>query len=99
MVRMLLKEMSAKYPHIRYGVVLAYMPEKKNMHEDYSDTILAEGIETVHPRFAISLRNKWMLRQAEYVIAYVEHSWGGAAKFVEMAGKQGKHVVNVAEQF
>lgn len=40
MVRSLLKEMSAKYPHIRYSVVLAYMPGKKNMHEDHSDTIL-----------------------------------------------------------
>jgi len=73
------------------------MPGKKNAFEDHLDTMLPEGIETVPRRFAISWRNKWMLRQTDHVIAYVNHSWGGAAKFVELAVRQGKSVVNLAE--
>jgi len=98
MARELLKELCATYPHIRYSVALAYMPGKRNPYEDHSDTILPEGIEGVPRRFAISWRNTWMLRQADYVIACVAHSWGGAAKFVEMAERQGKHVVNLADR-
>lgn len=88
MVRSVLKELVQIYPHIQYAVVLERMPQKRDEMEDYSDTILPEGIEAVHPRFAISWRNRWMLRQSDYVVAYVTHSWGGAAQFVKMAENQ-----------
>ena len=65
-------------------------------YDDYSDTMLPEGIEAVPRRFAITWRNKWMLRQAEYVVTYVTHSWGGAAQFAEMAEKKEKIVLSLA---
>ena len=98
MVRSVLKELILEYPHIRYAVVLERIPEKQNESDprDYSDTMLPEGIENVHPRFAISWRNKWMLRQAEYVVAYVVHSVGRSSQFVEMAARQGKRIVRIS---
>ena len=90
LVRLLLREMVLTYPHVNYAVVLERMPTKRDEFDDLSDTMLPEGIETVHPRFAISWRNKWMLKQSDYVVSYVTHSWGGAAQFVEMAKKQNK---------
>ena len=30
-------------------------------------------------KFAISRRNEWMVDQADVVVAYVTHGWGGAA--------------------
>ena len=54
-VRGVLRELKKEYPQINYAVVLAYMPGKQVEYDDYSDTMLPEGIETVHPRFAISL--------------------------------------------
>ena len=95
MVRAILRELVPVYPQIRYQVVLAYMPGKKD-GSDYSDTLLPEGIETVPRRFAISYRNQWMLRQADYVVTYVTHSWGGAAQFAELAERQAKTVINRA---
>jgi len=71
-VRGVLRELTEEYPQIHYAVVLAYMPGKKNAYDDFSDTILPEGIESVHPRYAISWRNNWMLRQTDFVIT---HSW------------------------
>jgi uncharacterized phage-like protein YoqJ len=97
MVRSVLRELTPKYPHISYSVVLAYMPTKRNEYEDYSDTMLPEGIETVPKRFAISWRNKWMLRQSDYVVTYITHSWGGAAQFATLAEKKGKMIVNIAD--
>ena len=49
------------------------------------------------PRFAISKRNEWMLRQADYVVAYITHGWGDAAQYVGKAVRLGKVVVNLAE--
>lgn len=87
MVRSLLRELSELYPHIRYAVVLAYVPQKQDEFDqrDWSDTMVPEGVETVHPRFAIAWRNKWMLREADYVVTYITHGWGGAAQYAEMA--------------
>lgn len=94
-VRSVLTELVSVYPHICYAVVLERLPPKRDEFDtrDYSDTMLPEGIETVHPRFAISWRNKWMLKQSDYVVTYITHSWGGAAQFATIADNQGKNVI------
>ena len=94
-VHSVLKELKPVYPQINYAVVLAYMPGMQNECEDYSDTMFPEGIESVHPRYAISWRNNWMLRQSDYVVTYITHSWGGAAQFAERAKRQKKTVLNI----
>ena len=60
------------------------------------DTILPEGIERVHPRYAIVWRNNWMIDKSDYVIAYVTHTFGGAYKAFERAKKKGKEVITIA---
>lgn len=96
-VHSVLKEIQKKYP-ISYSVVLAYLPGNKNEYRDYSDAIFPEGMEAGPPRFAIDRRNRWMLAQADYVIAYVRHPWGGAAKYTAMAERRGIPVMNAAQR-
>ena len=95
MVRSTLKKLKQEYLHIDYAVVLAYMPEKPSDYDDYSDTIFPEGLETVHPRYAISWRNNWMLKQSDYVITYITHSWGGAAGFAKKARDIKKSIIDL----
>ena len=96
-VRSVLKELVPVYPHIRYAVVLERLPSKQSEFDtrDYFDTMLLEGIETVHPHFAISWC-KWMIKQSDYVVTYITHSWGGAAQFAELAERQRKVIINLA---
>ncbi len=98
MARVVVKELAECYPHIRYAVVLAYIPKEKGEYEDYSDTMLPEGIEAVPKRFAISWRNKWLIRQSEFVVTYISHLWGGAAQYAELAVRQKKTVINLASK-
>lgn len=95
MVRSVLRELKEEYPQTHYAVVLAYMPGKRNEYDDYSDTMLPEGIELIHPNYAISWRNNWMLRQADYVVTHITHAWGGAAQFAQKARRQKKVVINL----
>lgn len=95
MVRSVLQELKKAYPQTHYAVVLAYMPGKRNEYDDFSDTMLPEGIESIHPHYAISWRNNWMLRQAEYVVTYITHSWGGAAQYAKKAKHNRKFVINI----
>lgn len=94
-VRSVLRELELAYPEIHYAVVLAYLPGKKNQYDDFSGTMLPEGIEAVHPRYAIEWRNRWMLQRADFVVTYIAHPWGGAAKFAERAKREGKTVLNL----
>lgn len=88
-----LKELSGMYPQICYYVVYAYLPEKGG--DDFEHTIYPEGIETVPKRFAIDFRNRWMVGQADIVVAYAIRSYGGAAKFVDMAERKGLDIIDL----
>ncbi len=91
MVLSVLEELAPLYPHIKYYVVLAYLPYEKTSAEH---AILPEGIEFAHPRAAIPLRNEWMIERSDHVITYVTHPGSGAAKFKAMAEQMGKKVYN-----
>ncbi len=95
-VRHTLQQLQKQYPHIQYAVVLAYMPGKQNVYEDHRDTMVPEGVENVHPQYAVSWRNDWMLKQADYVVTYIAHPWGGAARYAQKAVRAGKATVNLA---
>lgn len=97
MVYRVLRELSKAYS-IEYYVVLAYLPVRKSEKYpfDPTDTLFPDGIETVPRRYAVCYRNKWMIRRADYVITHVSDPVGsGAAKFKNLAEKQGKTVINI----
>jgi hypothetical protein len=74
------------------------MPGKKSEYYDYSDTMLLEGIESVHPHYAISWRNNWMLKQSDYVVTYITHSYGGAAQWDQKAKRTKKQVISICAE-
>jgi len=94
MVRKNLKILKNIYS-IKYAVVLSYLPVKSRMGEDFSDTLFPEELERVSPRYAILKRNEWMLQRADYVVTYVRHSLGGAARFQELAKAKGKNIIRL----
>ena len=61
------------------------------------DTIIYPPIENTPPRFAITKRNEWMVSQADFIIAYVSHSYGGAYKTLSYAKRKQKAMINLAE--
>ncbi|MBP3411014.1 MAG: hypothetical protein J6M10_08475 [Clostridia bacterium] len=87
-----LQQVATQYPHIRYTVVLAYLPTRRDASWQSTDTLVPDGIENVPKRFAISYRNRWLVEHANVVIAYALYR-GGAMQFVELAQKKGKRIV------
>ena len=96
MVLSVLKSLSQDFPTISYAVILAYLPISKSAEFDGLPTIYPEGTECVPKKYAISYRNDWIAKKADMVICYITHNYGGAAKFVEKACKNGKIVYNLA---
>lgn len=99
LVAAVLRELKSRNSQISYSIVLVYLPEREKEYNQlsYTETVYPEGLEYTPPRFAISKRNQWMVQQSDYVIAYVEHSIGGAAQFTEYARKKYKTVINLAD--
>lgn len=99
MARSVLKRLAPQYPNMKYRIVLAYMPIKKEDEVDRFEglpTMLPEGIENVPKKYAISYRNDFMVKECDTVICYITHDWGGAAQFVEKARRKGKLIINLA---
>lgn len=93
-----LKKLRNMYSNIKVYRVLAYMPQNDAVSKDNGDgedTILPEGIERVHPRYAIVWRNNWMIDRSEYIIAYITHPTGGAYHVVERAKKKDRTVIMI----
>lgn len=87
-------EMKKRHPEIKSKKIFVtpYITEsaQENMKyiKDYYDEILYPPLENVPPKYAIAKRNEWMIRHSKILIAYVTHSWGGAAKTLEYARKK-----------
>lgn len=86
----ILNELKKSHEHIKIFVVLAYHPSKRPLSEniDPQETLFPEELEKIHPKFAISERNKWMISRAEYAVVFVRFSTGGATKYKTLAEKK-----------
>ena len=61
------------------------------------DSTVYPPLEKVPLKFAIKKRNEWMIDQSDFIIAYVEHSYGGAYQSLNYARRKKKRIVNLAE--
>ena len=61
---------------------------------DYS---LYPPIEKTPLKFAISKRNKWIVNEADLIIAYVSRNYGGAYSALKYAEKLKKKIINLAK--
>ena len=93
MAASVLHEMKDSYPSIDRVLVLPYLDRKYD--EKLYDSTVYPPLESVPKRFAISKRNEWMVEQADVVIAYVTHDWGGAVKTLEYAVRKKSQIINI----
>ena len=78
---------------IRLFFIAPYLNDVRE--KPYDGTIYPE-IERIPLKFAISARNKWMADRADFVIAYVEHAFGGAYQTLCHARRKRKKIYNLA---
>ena len=84
-------ELKKKYPDIKSVLILPYLNQKIRITQ-YDETLYPD-LEHVPPRYAITHRNRWMVENADVVIAFVRHDWGGAAQTLKYAVRKHKKVI------
>ncbi|MGN0631242.1 MAG: hypothetical protein ACI4JN_07945 [Ruminococcus sp.] len=91
------------YGNTHFTLVLPYMKAKYRDNEkeylDYYDEveICAESAEA-HPKSAIQVRNRSIVDRSDLVICCIQHKSGGAYRTIQYAEKQGRKIVNLADE-
>ena len=80
-------------PQIHSTLVIPYL--NRNYDTKLYDDTTYPPLEGVPLKFAISKRNEWMVDQADVVVAYVQHSWGGAAATLRYAESKKKRIIRI----
>ena len=89
-------ELARRKTHITLTQVIPYINVKPSM-KCYDGTVYP-ALEKVPKRFAIVQRNRWMVNEADAVIVYVTHEWGGAYQAYRYAMNRGKRVFNIINE-
>ncbi len=77
-------------------LVLPYIVADIDYYENYYDSIIIpECVYSVHPKSAITLKNRWMIEQSDLVIVYVERDKGGAHAAMKYAENLNKKIINL----
>ena len=90
------------YGNTHFTLVLPYMKAEYRDNEkeylDYYDEVevCAESADA-HPKSAIQIRNRNMVDRSDLVVCCIQHKSGGAYKTMQYAEKQGKSIVNLAD--
>lgn len=66
--------------------------------DELFDDVIYPPLENAPYKFAIIKRNEWLINHCELIIAYVKHSFGGAAKTLAYAKRKRKNIINLIEQ-
>ena len=87
---------------IQLVLVLPYMSNRLNTYktyyeEMYDGIVIPEELLGVHPKAAITMRNRWMVDASDYVIACVRRDFGGAYETVKYARQAGRVILDITE--
>lgn len=91
MAAKIVRELKKDRPDIQSTLVIPYMDRDYN--KELYDGSIYPPLENTPLRFAISKRNEWMVDQADVVVAYITHDWGGASKTLEYAQRKKKRII------
>ena len=98
-----MRGMKRKYPglNIRLVLMIPYMTHQLNRDKEYyeasyDDIVIPSELIGIHYKAAIKKRNRWMVDQADKILAYIYRDFGGAFDTVKYAFRIGKPVLNLA---
>lgn len=96
----ILRNLQIEYPFIKIILIIAYVDQLNR----YGDTLPFDcfdyptEVEVAPRKFAISARNRYMAKNTDFVIAYVQKEYGGAYDAMKIAKNNKKAIINLAEQ-
>lgn len=97
------RELKKIYPAIELVYVSPYFNSsaqekiKALLQGKLYDTSIYPPIENSPPKFAILKRNEWMVTNADLIVSYIDHNYGGAYKSIQIAKRHRKKIINICD--
>ena len=95
-VQNLLSEICKATPCVDYKIVLSKINELA-ISKNQSKTVFPLGFESFPPKFAVSKRNDWLIKNSDFAIVYVENKFTNSYKLLLKSIKHGLTVINIAD--
>ena len=90
-----IEKLKKKYPDITLELVIPYLTKRiicnKEHYHYFNNIIIADIPQNTLPRVKIIKANEYMVNKCEYLISFIEHTWGGAYKTYMYANRK-KHI-------
>lgn len=90
------KKFKTVHSNSRLILIIPYINKKTDISERHFDECIYPELEHVPPKYAISHRNRWIAEQADIIIAYITHKYGGAYEMYRHATNRHKTIYNIA---
>ena len=100
--RVVTLKLKKEFDFINVWYVCAYNPNKysrirqESLDRMFDGLIYNDKIARGVPRFAILRRNRYIVQNADVIVCYVEHDYGGAYQTIELAKSYTKRILNLA---
>ena len=93
-----------KYPEIKLILIKPYFSNELNTNKEYyeytyDDVVIPDVLVGVHPKSAITKRNRWMVENSDFIVTYVRRDHGGAFEAKKYAAKLDKVIFETNDMF
>lgn len=91
------------YPSIKLNLVIPYLTKTiansaKYYSDHYNEVIISDISANTPIRLKIIKCNEFMINSSDFIICYVTHSWGGAARTLAYAHQKGHiEIINLKD--
>lgn len=98
------RSLKRDYSGLQLILVVPYLTSRLNadkafLSAQYDEIIIPAELDSIHPKKAIGLRNRWMVDHSDFVIAALRRENGGAAAAVKYARENGKSIIELKDPF
>lgn len=95
------KSLKERHPSITLSLVIPYLTAEINQYKEdyyqkYDCLLIADIPENTPKKFHILKCNEYMVKNSDFLICYVDKTWGGASKTQDYALKKNKRIFNIA---
>ena len=95
----ILRKLKREYPNIHIVLVAAYIQQLHRGRDNFFDSFdYPAEVEAAPYKLAIPVRNRYMVKNADYIISYIYREYGGAYEAVIQAKIYKKVVINLANE-
>lgn len=94
------RKLKTEYPQINLSLVIPYLTQEINeyredYYKNYDSIIMADIPENTPRNLKIIKANEFMVNESDFLICYVNNSWGGAAKTMNYGKRKNIEVINL----